>query len=263
MAAPFGSTARSALAELLWPTRCVGCNLPGALLCDDCRRELHWIEQRRACPVCGAPNGWLTCTECDRSRNRDADEDALKRGYSPAPTAWSVRSCVCSLPFKGTGAALVTCLKDGHELRLAPVIASAMATSLDEARAWDALDGRPRFDAAHTDVLCFVPATAAAYARRGFDHMELVARSLSQLMGIDLLDALARLEAHDQRTLGRQERSQNLRGTVEVVADVRGLNVLLADDVITTGSSMCAAADALLARGAASVSACALARVCS
>jgi hypothetical protein len=26
--------------ELLYPTRCVSCDLPGALVCDDCRAEL-------------------------------------------------------------------------------------------------------------------------------------------------------------------------------------------------------------------------------
>ena len=46
-----------------------------------------------------------------------------------------------------------------------------------------------------------------------------------------------------------------------VVGDVAGLSVLLADDVITTGSSVRACANALLERGAREVSVCALARV--
>ena len=252
--------AGEALAELLWPTRCVGCNLPGELLCEECRASLPWIEQRFACPVCGAPHGWLTCTECDRSRNRDEETPPLVDDDSP--TSWPTRATICSLPFHGVGAALVSTLKDGHELRLAPVIAAAMATSLDEARAWDAADGRPRFDALRTDVICFVPATATAYARRGFDHMELVAKELAAFLQLPVLDVLARHNARDQRALGRKERALNLAGTIEVLSDVHGLNVLLADDVITTGSSVRACAEALLARGAASVTACSLARVC-
>ena len=61
----FGRAMGEGLAEALWPTRCVGCDQPGTLLCDRCRAELPWIEQRLACPVCGAPFGFLTCTECD------------------------------------------------------------------------------------------------------------------------------------------------------------------------------------------------------
>ena len=156
---------------------------------------------------------------------------------------------------------MVTCLKDEHELRLAPVVAAAIATALDEASAWSALDEQPRFDAQSIDALCFVPATPEAFERRGFDHMELVARELSWLMGLPVADVLVRSSAHDQRALGRTEREENLAGTVEVVGEVSCLNLLLVDDVVTTGASMRTCAEALLARGAQTVSACALARV--
>lgn len=151
-------------------------------------------------------------------------------------------------------------LKDHHELRLAPVMAAAMLTALDEASSWPAPDGAPRFDSARLDCACFVPATAKAYARRGFDHMELVSRSLCGQSGLPLADVLARDPALDQRALGREGRASNLAGTVRVLDDVSGLDLLLLDDVITTGSSAREAARALLARGASSVTACALAR---
>lgn len=230
-----------AVKELLWPTRCVGCDLPGQLLCDECRAHLPWIDQQLACPVCGAPFGRLTCTECKGD--------------------WITRSCVCAMPFRGIAARMATSLKDGHELRLAPVIAAAIATALDEAAAWPARDGLPRFDAQAIDALCFVPATAAAYRRRGFDHMELVARELSWLLGIPLADVIVRAEGKDQRGLGREDRARNLAGTVETLADVSGMHLLLVDDIITTGSSVAACAASLLQRGAFDVTACALGRV--
>jgi predicted amidophosphoribosyltransferase len=111
------------------------------------------------------------------------------------------------------------------------------------------------------DALCFVPATHAAYQRRGFDHMELVARELAWLLGLPLADLLVRAEGRDQRVLGRSERADNLRGTVEVMGDVSGLSLLLVDDVITTGASLTACAEALRERGAARVTGCAAVRV--
>lgn len=231
--------------ELLWPTRCVLCDLPGELLCPTCRARLPWIEQRFACPTCGAPHGSLTCTQC--IKDDDAD--------------WPARACVCALSFDGAGAKLATAFKDAHELRLAPVVAAAMATALDEAAAWPARDGYPRFDAGEVDGLCYVPATREAYQRRGFDHMELVARELSWLLALPLADVLVRDSARDQRDLGRSERAANLAGTVEVVEPVSSMRLLLIDDVITTGASMRTCTEALLAHGADSVAACALARV--
>ena len=247
-------------AELLWPTRCIGCDLPGMVLCDECREALPWIVQRWACPVCGAPFGWLTCTECGRSRGAGNECGSHSDDKGDAH-GWPMRSVVCSFGYRGTPASMVTGLKDAHELRLVPIMAAAIATSLDEAVAWDAADGAPRFDPSRTDAICFVPATRAAYARRGFDHMELVSRSLSQQLGIALADVLVRTRARDQRSLGRAERAMNLRGTVEVAGDVSGLHLLLADDVVTTGASLATCTEALLEAGASSVTACAFARV--
>lgn len=232
------------LLELAWPTRCVCCDKPGELLCLECRGRLPWLCQQWACPNCGAPNGWVTCTEC----------------AAPRGEPWETRACVCALPLEGPGRSLAIAHKDGGERRLAPVIAAIMACALDEASLWPAADGAARFSEDEVDAVCFVPATTAAYRRRGFDHMEPVSAALAVMMGLPVADVLARPRARDQRRLGRSERQANARGAVEVVADVSGLSLLLVDDVVTTGASMRACAAALREAGAESVTACALAR---
>ena len=190
------------------------------------------------------PFGWVSCTECGASRGE----------------LWETRACVCALPLESVGRSLVLSYKDAGERRLAPVLAAAMAVALDEASAWPAADGAARFDASELDAVCFVPATPAAYARRGFDHMEGVSRSLSGMLGLPLADVLARPEARDQRRLGREERLANAVSSTRVVGDVTGCSLLLVDDVVTTGASVRACARDLLAHGAESVTACALAR---
>lgn len=240
--------AREAVQELLWPTRCVGCDDPGSVLCADCAAKLPWIDQRWACPRCGAPFGHLVCTEC--------------RGR------WDGDACVSALLHRGTAARLVRTYKDGHEARLAPVLAAAIATAVDEAASWPgrpelAGAGRPLgpdeppplphlspLDLGAVDALVFVPATAEAYRRRGFDHMELVARHLAPMLGLALADVLIHNRAADQRGLGREGRAANARGSFEVLGNVAGANLLLVDDVLTTGASIQAAREALVARGA-------------
>ena len=137
----------------------------------------------------------------------------------------------------------------------------AMLTALEEAAAWPSSDGLPRYDPAAVDAVCFVPATSSAYVRRGFDHMELVSRALCAETGLVLHDALVRERARDQRVLGRDERAANLGGSMRVCDEVAGMRLLLLDDVVTTGSSVREATRVLRARGAVSVTACALARV--
>ncbi len=238
------SVAGKAARELAWPTRCLVCDEPGELICECCRARLAWIDQRWACPNCGAPNGWLACTECDQAKG----------------SSWETRACVCALPLEGAARQLVVGYKDAGERRLAPAIAAAMETALTEAAGCAAQDGTARFDAAAIDAVCFVPATAAAYRRRGFDHMEEVCRCVAAYLGLPMADVLARPYAQDQRSLGRDERSKNTEGSVTVLSDVSACSLLLLDDVVTTGASMRACARALLAAGASEVTACALAR---
>ncbi|MDY4522877.1 MAG: phosphoribosyltransferase family protein [Atopobium sp.] len=230
------SSCMAATSELLWPTRCIGCNAQGELLCAHCRETLAWINQRWACLDCGAPFGWLTCSSCNHN--------------------WeALDGVVCATSFMGTCAHMVTALKDEHETRLAAVMAAAMATALDEAQGWK------HINLAALDAVMFVPATHTAFVRRGFDHMELVARALSSFIDIPLVDVLVRHEADDQRKLNKTQRAANLAGTIELIGDVRAANVLLVDDVVTTGSSMCACAQALKSAGINQVIGCGFSRV--
>lgn len=53
--------------------------------------------------------------------------------------------------------------------------------------------------------------------------------------------------------LDRAQRRENVKGAFVADARVRGRHVLLVDDVCTTGATLAAAGEALLARGANSV----------
>ncbi|MCI8676023.1 MAG: ComF family protein [Atopobiaceae bacterium] len=213
--------------ELLWPTGCIACDQPGTLLCDQCQQQLAWVTQRWACPVCGAPYGWLACTECDRS--------------------WESAGCVSAFSYKGPAAALVTGYKDGHERRLAPVLASALACALDEA---SLCPGHPLPSLADFDGVTFIPSTAEAYRRRGFDPIEEVSRSLATIVDVPWVDTLFHGPTQDQRTLGREDRAANVAFSFSTAASVEGATLLLVDDVITTGASVREATRALLCRGA-------------
>ncbi len=228
--------------EFLWPARCVGCDEPGTLLCAECAEALPVIDQRFSCPRCGAPFGWLVCTNC----------------AEPIP---EIGRMISAFAYEGVAERLVKVYKDEHERRLAPILAEALHLALENlAECVPAARDAPE-PAAGFDAIAFVPATEEAFLRRGFDHMEDVARELSRRLGLPVADVLVHHHSGDQRELGGEERTENVRGSFEVVGDVWGSRLLLVDDVVTTGASLREAARALVARGASVPVAASVARV--
>ncbi len=201
---------------------------------------MQLIDPLRSCLRCGAPFGAMVCTEC-------------------AGAGTALDRCLAATVFDGSVGRIVRAYKDGGERRLAAEIARIMLAAA--VRAQREAPGRYGGLLVRADAVAFVPATAAAFRRRGFDHMELIARNLSGRSDIPLLDALVKHGSSDQRELGRSERLAKAFGAYEVVLPVRGKRILLLDDVITTGATMSAAASALKSAGASHVDGLAFARV--
>lgn len=242
----------TSFAEALWPTRCVGCEEPGALLCERCAARLERIDQRLACPRCGAPFGHIVCTQCPAP-------GAVARDGQPLPAPFSFAEARAATGFTGIARDVVHAYKDGGERRLAGLMADEVACALrggrrpalqDDvaARAHGACDWTGALDR-----IVPVPCTPQALRRRGFDHVGLVAEELAGRLGLPRLAALRTRKSADQRELSAEARRRNKRGSFSACADVAGMRVLLLDDVMTTGATASAAADALLACGAQSV----------
>lgn len=106
------------------------------------------------------------------------------------------------------------------------------------------------------DVAVPVPVPWSRLVDRGYNQAALIARPLASAMGIPLAAmALRRAEGAKQASLGRSERLVNLKDAIAVRRpdSVRGKTVLLVDDVSTTGATIQACREALLAADARAV----------
>jgi len=100
--------------------------------------------------------------------------------------------------------------------------------------------------------------------QRGFNQSELLARVTARRSGIPMVNAVRRVRATEsQAGLSNAQRRDNVSGAFRVKdgGRVQGLRVLLIDDVMTTGATAAACAQALKRAGAKSVALLALARV--
>lgn len=107
----------------------------------------------------------------------------------------------------------------------------------------------------NVDVIVPVPLFADREAERGYNQAALLGQHLSAEMGIIYsADSLKRVrETSQQALLTPEERQSNVRDAFEASEAVKGLAVLLVDDVVTTGSTLRECAIALKEKGAGAV----------
>jgi ComF family protein len=117
---------------------------------------------------------------------------------------------------------------------------------------------------ADADLLTPVPLHALRLWRRRFNQAAALAAEISRTGKPCNLGALLRVKAtRSQIGLSRAQRAENVQGAFRAAAGapVRGLNVVLIDDVLTSGATANAASRALLRAGAKRVDVLVFARV--
>jgi len=113
------------------------------------------------------------------------------------------------------------------------------------------------------DLIVPVPLHPVRFREREYNQAEELARLASKKTGIPFCNALVRLRYTTSQTrFDREERMENLRNAfgIRKNTSVRGKQLILIDDVLTTGSTLEECARTLRAAGAASIRALTVAR---
>jgi ComF family protein len=94
---------------------------------------------------------------------------------------------------------------------------------------------------AESDIIIPVPIHPTRLRKRKYNHAALLAKKIAKLAKIKVdVDAIIKnSQTHSQVGLSRVERVKNLRDSFEISnsANVKGKNILLIDDVMTTGAT--------------------------
>ena len=219
---------------ILFPPHCPCC---GGILaiaeyeegfCADCKDKIRYIGEP-ACKVCGKPlkkDSDEICYDCGRVRHLFLQSKAVYVYTGGMKTA-------------------MYGLKYGNRRGYGRVFAKDMARIYGR---WMKRKG--------IDLIVPVPMNGAKRRERGYDQAAVLARALSDETGIPFSgNTLIRTRrTRPMKELNGSERRKNLKNAFKMAqSGVKSKRVLIVDDIFTTGSTLDACAEVLLAGGAAAV----------
>ena len=103
-------------------------------------------------------------------------------------------------------------------------------------------------------IFTWIPRRSSSVAKYGFDQGELLAKAAAKIFGAKALPLFLRVGGKEQKTLTPDERTENLKSSVilnqtlkgfpiketqdDIELILKGKNIVIIDDIITTGASM-------------------------
>lgn len=208
----------SFLLDLIFPKRCVGCNRFGDYFCNSCVKKIK--QDNLVCPFCERNSiGGVIHPVCQRRFGLDG--------------LWSVGTY--EYPLKQAIHELKYRYITGLSIRLIEILLEYWAlhnpffldlVKKDQGQGW---------------VVASVPLHKSRQNWRGFNQAELLAKLLSQKLGLEYHNILKRIKkTKPQVNLAADLRRQNIKGAFVAIPkeDLIDKKVILIDDVWTTGSTL-------------------------
>jgi ComF family protein len=211
--------------DSFFPRRCVGCGKVRGFLCSECLGTLPRLVPP-LCPKCGRPQAsGIVCPIC---RQRQTEIDGIR---SPFRFDEVIREAIHELKYRNLKA-------------ISPCLAELLTDYLKA----NPLPG---------EALVGVPLHPRRLRERGYNQSSLLARELGRRIGLPVIeDCLIRVkQAQPQvRAVDVEERRRNVADAF-VCRDekVSGKQIILIDDVCTSGATLESCAAALKNKGAMSV----------
>lgn len=196
-----------AVTKLFFPQRCAFCGEVTASVsgvCEKCEDEIPVIDAPK-CNRCGCAEDRCSCTPIINHYDR----------------------IIAPFYYEGVVKSMITQIKRHCSKESTQMAVSFMA---EECRRSYKLD---------FDVVTAVPTDRVGYIKRGYNPAEYVATMLAKELSLLYKPLLKkRFTLSSQKNSDRIRRLENISGAYRTIDDVRDKNILLVDDVKTTGATI-------------------------
>lgn len=226
--------------NLIFPIECVGCEKEDVWICERCLRTIEF-NAKQTCPECKKENEWGNyCIDCQKK--------FMLSGVLVA----------CSYENKKI-AKLIKLYKYNFVREISPILAKLLVRFVRNLliknslakneilsgelwRKFDSLKNTPNFILDFSNVLIIpVPLHKRRRRWRGFNQSEEIAKLLAEHFGleIDLISLQRKKYTSPQAKHNREQRITNLKDCFKWIGpDISRRNILLIDDVVSTGVTL-------------------------
>lgn len=222
------------IASLLYPKRCVGCKKPDRYICDNCFSKISFLEYQ-LCGIC-----------------QKGSIDGLTHPKCQAPQA--IDGIISAIAYKGIVKKLL------YQFKYKPFL-SDLKTPLGKLF-YEGLiqqEAFAKFVSRENVLITAVPLHVSRERKRGYNQSELLGIELSRMLFLPYVSNLIiRIkQTKPQFELKKDARKENLKGAfslnIKFKNKIKGKNIILVDDITTTGTTLRECAKVLKQSGAGKV----------
>lgn len=211
------------LLNFIFPRTCYLCGLNSQFICKKCRKNLglNWLHR---CHVCGK-------------------ESRLNFVHSECRESSYLDGLIYVVLYDGKVTNIIKDVKYSFYYAVFNEVGKIMADYLSRYKLENV-------------IITSVPLHWQRKNYRGFNQSDLLAKNISKNSNYKYIELLKRRSnTKKQATLGRDGRLENLKGAFALKEDwnLKDLNIIIVDDVFTTGSTLSECAKALKLAGARNV----------
>jgi len=216
--------------KLFFPINCLGCGQENYFICHNCLENIPILDDL-ICPICRKKtiDGRLhhkCCFNLDGiiiavNYNQPLVKKAI-RNFKYAPYSFPLAKNLAFLIIK--------------RLKRSPVLVSYFIKN--------------------NFILTPIPITRRKLAQRGYNQSLLLAEELSKEFNLPIMEVLAKIkETRSQANLNKEERQNNIKNIFAIdekfaETEIKNKNIILVDDVFTTGATLFEAVKILRQSGA-------------
>jgi ComF family protein len=204
----------------IFPPRCAGCNRHGVIWCDECKENS--VRRSKVCPSCNRNSyGGSLCVKCENS------PPFFERIYAHGLYLGRLQKAIHNLKYN-------------RQISFGAKIGEEIGYQI-KGNNWN------------FDIVLPIPLSKQRYKKRGYNQVQLMAEAIGFVNGVFYSNSILirRKDTSSQVGLTLKERENNIKGAFFVKSNqIVGKNILIVDDVFTTGSTLNEAAYTLKSAGA-------------